>query len=98
MQHEDSFGAAKLRVVIVEDSAIIRARLAESLAEIPNLKSRHKTFTAIKGEIPSPLNPPGGCHFHPRCPHAMARCKTEVPSLKGIAINHLSACHLNDMA
>ncbi|MEB6660647.1 ATP-binding cassette domain-containing protein [Achromobacter ruhlandii] len=68
------------------------------LAEIPNLKSRHKTFTAIKGEIPSPLNPPGGCHFHPRCPHAMARCKTEVPTLKGIAINHLSACHLNDMA
>lgn len=38
MQHEDSFGAAKLRVVIVEDSAIIRARLAESLAEIPNLE------------------------------------------------------------
>jgi peptide/nickel transport system ATP-binding protein len=68
------------------------------LAEIPSLKSRHKTFTAIKGEIPSPLNPPGGCHFHPRCPHAMPRCKTEVPTLKGIAINHLSACHLNDMA
>jgi peptide/nickel transport system ATP-binding protein len=68
------------------------------LAEIPNLKSRHKTFTAIKGEIPSPLNPPSGCHFHPRCPHAMPRCKTEVPTLKGIAIHHLSACHLNDMA
>ena len=68
------------------------------LAEIPTLKSRHKTFTAIKGEIPSPLNPPSGCHFHPRCPHAMPRCKTEVPTLKGIAINHLSACHLNDMA
>ncbi len=68
------------------------------LAEIPSLKSRHKVFTAIKGEIPSPLNPPGGCHFHPRCPHAMPRCKTEVPTLKGIAINHLSACHLNDMA
>lgn len=68
------------------------------LAEIPSLKSRHKIFTAIKGEIPSPLNPPTGCHFHPRCPHAMPRCKTEVPTLKGIAINHLSACHLNDMA
>ena len=68
------------------------------LAEIPSLKSRHKIFTAIKGEIPSPLNPPTGCHFHPRCLHAMPRCKTEVPTLKGIAINHLSACHLNDMA
>lgn len=66
------------------------------LAEIPTLKSRHKTFTSIKGEIPSPLHPPSGCHFHPRCPHVMPRCKTEVPALKGIAINHLSACHLND--
>lgn len=66
------------------------------LAEIPRLDVRHKTFTAITGEIPSPLNPPSGCHFHPRCPFAMPRCKTEVPRLKGIAINHLSACHLND--
>ena len=66
------------------------------LAEIPRMNSRHKTFTAIQGEIPSPLHPPSGCHFHPRCPHAMPRCKTEVPTLKGIAINHMSACHLND--
>ncbi len=66
------------------------------LAEIPRMNARHKTFTAIQGEIPSPLHPPTGCHFHPRCPHAMPRCKTEVPTLKGIAINHMSACHLND--
>jgi len=66
------------------------------LAEIPRMNARHKTFTAIQGEIPSPLHPPSGCHFHPRCPHAMPRCKTEVPTLKGIAINHMSACHLND--
>ena len=66
------------------------------LAEIPRLDARHKTFTAIKGEIPSPLAPPPGCHFHPRCPHAMARCRTEVPRLRGIAVNHLSACHLNE--
>ncbi|MBB1635554.1 ABC transporter ATP-binding protein [Cupriavidus sp. UME77] len=66
------------------------------LAEIPRLDARHKTFTAIKGEIPSPLAPPPGCHFHPRCPHAMARCRTEVPRLRGIAVNHVSACHLNE--
>ncbi|AHV94819.1 oligopeptide/dipeptide ABC transporter, ATP-binding, C-terminal domain protein [Bordetella holmesii 30539] len=66
------------------------------LAEIPRLDTRHKTFTAIKGEIPSPLAPPSGCHFHPRCPHVMPRCKTEAPQLKGIAIDHLSVCHLND--
>ena len=66
------------------------------LAEVPNMSARHKTYTAIKGEIPSPLNPPSGCHFHPRCPHAMPRCAVEAPTLKGIAINHVSACHLND--
>lgn len=67
------------------------------LAEIPRLSARHKTFTAIQGEMPSPLNPPTGCHFHPRCPHAMPRCKTEAPTLRGIAVNHISACHLNDL-
>ncbi|MEV8471900.1 oligopeptide/dipeptide ABC transporter ATP-binding protein [Ralstonia sp. UNC404CL21Col] len=66
------------------------------LAEIPRLSARHKTFTAIQGEMPSPLHPPTGCHFHPRCPHAMPRCKTETPTLRGIAVNHVSACHLND--
>ena len=66
------------------------------LEEVPDMSARHKTYTAIKGEIPSPLNPPSGCHFHPRCPHAMPRCSVEAPTLKGIAINHISACHLND--
>ena len=66
------------------------------LAEIPRLSSRHKTFTAIQGEMPSPLHPPSGCHFHPRCPHAMPRCKTEQPVLKEIAPLRFSACHLND--
>ncbi len=66
------------------------------LAEVPRLDARSRRFNAIKGEIPSPLAPPSGCHFHPRCPHAFARCSTEVPPLKEIAPGHLSACHLND--
>ncbi|VVE05778.1 Oligopeptide transport ATP-binding protein OppF [Pandoraea capi] len=66
------------------------------LAEIPRIDVRHKTFSSIRGEIPSPIAPPSGCHFHPRCPHAMPRCRTEVPTLRGVAINHVSACHLND--
>jgi len=66
------------------------------LAEVPNMNARHKTYSAIQGEIPSPLNPPSGCHFHPRCPRAMPRCTVEAPQLKGIAIQHQSACHLND--
>ncbi len=66
------------------------------LAEVPNMNARHKTYSAIQGEIPSPLNPPSGCHFHPRCPRAMPRCTVEAPQLKGTAIQHQSACHLND--
>jgi len=50
----------------------------------------------IKGEIPSPLDPPSGCHFHPRCPYAMPRCRDAVPVLREIAPERLSACHLND--
>jgi len=66
------------------------------LAEVPTLKARRKTFATIKGEIPSPIHPPSGCHFHPRCPHASPRCKEEAPTLKFVAKQHLSACHLND--
>jgi len=66
------------------------------LAEVPRLDARARRFTAIKGEIPSPLNPPAGCHFHPRCPHAFPRCSMETPALIEVAPGHHSACHLND--
>jgi peptide/nickel transport system ATP-binding protein len=66
------------------------------LAEVPKLEATRRTYVPIQGEIPSPLNPPGGCHFHPRCPHAMPRCRTEAPRLREIAPGHRSACHLND--
>jgi peptide/nickel transport system ATP-binding protein len=66
------------------------------LREVPRLESRHSDFLPISGEIPSPLDPPSGCHFHPRCPHAMPRCRAEVPALKEISPGWKSACHLND--
>ena len=65
------------------------------LKEIPRVDARKRRFEPIKGEIPSPLDPPTGCHFHPRCPHAMAHCRTERPALKSVGDRHLSACHLN---
>ena len=68
------------------------------LAEVPRLDLRRKSFVSIKGEIPSPLAPPPGCHFHPRCPQAMPRCRIEQPRLREIAPRHFSACHLNDGA
>jgi peptide/nickel transport system ATP-binding protein len=66
------------------------------LEEVPRLEPKKKKFTALKGEIPSPLNPPSGCHFHPRCPFAFDRCKVERPALKAFGPGRLSACHLND--
>lgn len=65
------------------------------LGEVPKIYQRHKVFSAIKGEIPSPLDPPPGCHFHPRCPHATGQCKIEQPKLKTIGQDWTSACHLN---
>jgi peptide/nickel transport system ATP-binding protein len=66
------------------------------LDEVPRLEAKKKRFSALKGEIPSPLHPPSGCHFHPRCPFAFERCPVDRPALKEIAPGRFSACHLND--
>ena len=66
------------------------------LDEVPRLETRKRKFLPIKGEIPSPLDPPSGCHFHPRCPHASARCREERPQLREVAARRWAACHLND--
>ncbi len=66
------------------------------LQERPSLDPVQRRFSAIEGEIPSPLSPPPGCHFHPRCPFAMERCRVERPELRTIGSGHKSACHLND--
>lgn len=57
----------------------------------PDLKRER---IVLKGEVPSPLNPPKGCRFHPRCPLAMQRCKEEEPAFVEVAPNHWSACFL----
>jgi len=66
------------------------------LNEVPRLDLRRRAYQPVAGEIPSPLDPPTGCHFHPRCPHATQRCRDEAPVLKEIAPGRLAACHLND--
>lgn len=66
------------------------------VAERPAITTRRVDYQPLKGEIPSPLNPPPGCHFHPRCPKAMERCRMEVPQLRVVGNNQMSACHLND--
>jgi peptide/nickel transport system ATP-binding protein len=51
------------------------------LDAIPDLEMTGRARTPVAGEVPNPLNPPAGCTFHPRCPHTMPRCRTEVPVL-----------------
>ena len=48
----------------------------------------------LPGDVPSPINRPVGCHFHTRCPYAMARCRSEAPLLRAVAPGHFAACHL----
>ena len=62
------------------------------LDAIPDIHMSGRARTPVQGEVPNPLNPPSGCSFHPRCPHANDRCKAERPkqmSLKGVLV----ACH-----
>ena len=66
------------------------------LAGMPRLDRARRDFVPIRGEIPSPLAPPAGCHFHPRCPRAMERCAREAPLLREVAPGRMAACHLND--
>ena len=62
------------------------------LDAIPKMHDTGKARTPVSGEVPNPLNPPSGCAFHPRCPHANARCSSERPSLQSFAGVKV-ACH-----
>jgi peptide/nickel transport system ATP-binding protein len=66
------------------------------LNEVPRIESRRRNYKPVEGEIPSPLDPPPGCHFHPRCSYAGPRCASEAPVFRQIAPNRFSACHHND--
>ena len=66
------------------------------LAAVPDLAMTGHARTAVAGEVPNPLDPPAGCAFHPRCPHADARCRREVPLLKGARGGGVVACHAVD--
>jgi len=66
-------------------------------AALPSHPDERREEIILPGEVPSPLAPPSGCHFHPRCPHAMARCAAEPPALADIG-DRLVSCHLYDRA
>ena len=64
-------------------------------AALPSHPDERREEIILSGEVPSPLNPPSGCRFHPRCPHAMDRCAQEEPLLGDIE-GRMVACHLYD--
>ncbi|MGH6718692.1 MAG: oligopeptide/dipeptide ABC transporter ATP-binding protein, partial [Alphaproteobacteria bacterium] len=67
------------------------------LAAVPEPDpERRRARRTIAGDIPNPENPPSGCAFHPRCPHAAERCRREIPALRARAGDRRVACHLHD--
>ena len=67
------------------------------LQAVPHPDPHRKTEpTMMDGDVPSPINPPPGCSFHPRCRYAFDRCRSEKPTLKNINPHHMVACWLND--
>ncbi|HTS92306.1 MAG TPA: dipeptide ABC transporter ATP-binding protein [Stellaceae bacterium] len=60
---------------------------------IPDPKARRGARTVPAGDVPSPINPPKGCHFHARCPYAMERCRIEFPALRELQPGHFVSCH-----
>jgi oligopeptide/dipeptide ABC transporter ATP-binding protein len=70
-----------------------RALLSAVPIPDPDLEAT-RDHTVLRGEVPSPLNPPSGCVFHPRCPIAIDRCRTEVPELREVGRGHWAACML----
>jgi oligopeptide/dipeptide ABC transporter ATP-binding protein len=64
-------------------------------AALPSHPDETRAEIALAGEVPSPIAPPAGCHFHPRCPHALDRCRTVAPALREVEGRRV-ACHLYD--
>ncbi|MEZ5593405.1 MAG: ABC transporter ATP-binding protein [Gammaproteobacteria bacterium] len=65
-----------------------------SAIPMPDPRVTRAQQTIVQGDIPSPSNPPSGCHFHTRCPYAEARCRVETPPLVELSPGHWAACHL----
>ena len=63
-------------------------------AALPSHPDVTREEIVLTGEVPSPINPPSGCRFHPRCPFAMDRCSVEIPVQKNVGADHLVSCHL----
>jgi oligopeptide transport system ATP-binding protein len=83
------------RNTLYEDPQHPYTRALLSAVPIPDPKlEATRERMVLRGEVPSALNPPSGCRFHPRCPLKVDRCSAEIPSLREVKPGHWSACHL----
>jgi peptide/nickel transport system ATP-binding protein/oligopeptide transport system ATP-binding protein len=67
-----------------------------SAVPIPKASARGRKRVILNGDVPSPINPPAGCHFHTRCAYAHSRCRAEPPPLREVVPSHWAACHLHE--
>ena len=88
------------RIVEYTDKRTLFTKAAASLHRVccsavpvpdPTIKRQKRV---LQGDVPSPINPPSGCHFHTRCPYAVDRCRVETPLLREVKPGQLVACHL----
>ena len=83
------------RKALYEDPLHPYTRALLSAVPIPDpALEAQRSRTVLRGEVPSPLKPPSGCVFHPRCPLAEGRCSAEMPTLRELKPGHWAACHL----
>ena len=87
--------APRERIFAQPQHPYTEALMAAAPIAAPKARS---TRLVIEGDVPSPINPPPGCHFHTRCPYAEARCRVDAPPLQEIAPGHVVACHLRQPA
>ena len=66
-----------------------------SAVPVPDPAGARRKRLILEGDVPSPISPPSGCHFHPRCPQAMERCRTEAPEMHEERPGHFVSCHLH---
>ncbi|MEE8436631.1 MAG: ABC transporter ATP-binding protein, partial [bacterium] len=64
-----------------------------SAAPIPDPSAKRAKRVILTGDVPSPITPPSGCHFHTRCPYVQEQCRVEVPHLKELSPGHQVSCH-----
>ena len=95
------------RVVVMYLGKVVESAVSKTIINTPKHPYTQALLSAVPvvdpdskrqrivlpGDVPSPINPPSGCPFHPRCPVAEARCQTEVPALREITPGHWAACH-----